>query len=1131
MNELATQPSDDLVQWQTSSQLSSRPEENKDIEALDLASSTPNPRKSEHLEKDVGASFLEKYNETLGSSPPSTWAGPRKLKLDSTPVAAKRHRSDITPISNRKLYKYSPGYLKDHGKLSTVTCAGSPEQKKVKRPESLQTPQCPSSSPKKPNCSFLSPQKFVAPPILDDLDDFDDDEPPHPDLWINLSRPNLHRYVVCSITRQPNGELHLGCKHTKGFSMILLRQTWSRLTVKDGDIIHILGDYPLASLSVTVDHASQFLVIVQPDILVPCTSVADSMSCNRSVILKSRSRVMGGEISVPMTYGKIIHEAIQMGLMSGDINRASLTAAFKTLIGQYIEDFAYLEVTAEQARIDLDEKIPSILQWAQNYVRAQGAPSKAMSVYRSSKHWEVAIRRAAFTEYDVWSPVYGIKGKLDAVVEVSTTKETLLAALEVKTGRHASNGHRAQSLLYTILLQERFGSKAFPWSILYYSQHGNCTIIPFLMDECRALLQKRNELACYLKDLFQLPPLISDSHTCSHCNVKAHCAVYSAAFQEMDMGDYDGMEIEKIGKEYAGHLSGAHLEFFEHWDNLLTLESVEIQNKTKRAWCMPPAEKEEKGIAFCNVKMNKLLSATTVGISRTFVYEMTRDRPFPVNTSLSPGSSIVLNTREHIGWCQGLIKSLTATKMIISVDQELTEDEDYSLDYLEFGRFTAFSRGNLLSMFDPEFTRLLDLIVDLKPPRFSPELPLSIPSTYNTDQRSAMTKVLTARDYAIIRGMPGTGKTTTIVAIVEALVRMGKSVLVSAYTHSAVDNICLKLFDKKISLLRLGHVASIHKDVRKATAGYGKIATTREELEDIYMKPLVIATTSLSLGSWVFSKRRFDYCIMDEASQLTLPACIGPLKFADKFVLVGDDFQLTPLVKSEKAKAGGLSTSLFKYLADRYPCAVVNLSHQYRMNSDIMRLSSELVYNGELKCATRAVANQRLHLPKFHPDRQYPKWLDPENPVIFFNTDSFSDAGEVNSREGYCNPREADIARKMVGTFVTNGLPARDIGVISVYSAQVRELSDLEKKYEGVEVLTADKAQGRDKECIIISLVRSNNNKNVGILLRDWRRINVVFTRAKCKLIIIGSRQTLMGAPALEKFIKVMDKHKWVHEA
>lgn len=147
--------------------------------------------------------------------------------------------------------------------------------------------------------------------------------------------------------------------------------------------------------------------------------------------------------------------------------------------------------------------------------------------------------------------------------------------------------------------------------------------------------------------------------------------------------------------------------------------------------------------------------------------------------------------------------------------------------------------------------------------------------------------------------------------------------------------------------------------------------------------------------------------------------------------------------------------------------------------------------------------------------------------VLFLNTDNTS-ASESNIGDRIQNETEAEIVRILVEAFRESGLDDKDLGVISVYRQQLRLLQKVIHDHGKIEILTADRAQGRDKQCIIISLVRSNSRSAVGALLKDWRRLNVSFTRAKRKLIIVGSKTTLSCAERLSEFITLMDRNKWI---
>ncbi|CEH14909.1 dna replication helicase dna2 [Ceraceosorus bombacis] len=197
-----------------------------------------------------------------------------------------------------------------------------------------------------------------------------------------------------------------------------------------------------------------------------------------------------------------------------------------------------------------------------------------------------------------------------------------------------------------------------------------------------------------------------------------------------------------------------------------------------------------------------------------------------------------------------------------------------------------------------------ELVVDLKTPRFLPpsDQAMSLPDHLNEDQHAAMRHVLRAQDYALLVGMPGTGKTTTISELIRLLVSRGKTVLLASYTHSAVDTICKKLIrsnsadeeaTSSVDLLRLGDKSRIDSAIHPYVLAD---SANVEDFEAKLLKPNVVATTCLSVGHTLFAKRSFDYCIVDEASQVTLPTCLGPLKFAQIFVLVGDPQQLPPLL-------------------------------------------------------------------------------------------------------------------------------------------------------------------------------------------------------------------------------------------
>lgn len=382
-----------------------------------------------------------------------------------------------------------------------------------------------------------------------------------------------------------------------------------------------------------------------------------------------------------------------------------------------------------------------------------------------------------------------------------------------------------------------------------------------------------------------------------------------------------------------------------------------------------------------------------------------------LESQIGVGEPIVISDEAgHFALAKGYVTSITPTDVVVGVDRRLhnartrkkgfhptknqvfsgimelletgevksqvqfsTQDSriTYRLDKDEFANGMAMIRNNLIELLNKDTgVRLRELLIDLEAPTFKNQstaynLPSASQVNINPDQRRAIDKVMSANDYALVLGMPGTGKTTTIAHIIRALVSQGKSVLLTSYTHTAVDNILLKIKDDDIKILRLGVPSKIHRDIQQSVDTEKTVYKDFEDVRKALLEPQVVATTCLKISHAIFQERVFDYCIVDEASQITLPVCIGPLRMAKTFVLVGDHFQLPPLVKNPEAKVGGLDVSLFKLLSEAHPDSVVNLEHQYRMCEEIMTISNTLIYNGQLKCGTEAVAQKSLKVGNF----------------------------------------------------------------------------------------------------------------------------------------------------------------------
>ena len=276
-------------------------------------------------------------------------------------------------------------------------------------------------------------------------------------------------------------------------------------------------------------------------------------------------------------------------------------------------------------------------------------------------------------------------------------------------------------------------------------------------------------------------------------------------------------------------------------------------------------------------------------------------------------------------------------------------------------------------------------------------------------------------------------------------------------------------------------------------------------IKDIIDKSDVILATNSSAALESIARVKFDVAIIDEASQATIPSVLIPIAKAHRFILAGDHKQLPPTIISDRA--GELSKTLFEELIRIYPHKSQLLNIQYRMNSLLMKFPNEEFYNNGLKSDSSVddiTINDIL-------DGEHD-----EKALLFVDTSEVDIEGETHlmDSKSIVNNLEAEISVKLVQDYLNDGIDVDDIGIISPYADQVKIIQDMTP----VEVKTVDGFQGREKEIIIISTVRSNENENIGFL-KDLRRLNVAITRAKRKLIIIGNVNTLITNSTYERLI------------
>ncbi|KAK5956257.1 DNA replication endonuclease-helicase Dna2 [Knufia fluminis] len=1027
------------------------------------------------------------------------------------------------------------------------------------------------------------------------------------------------KYDISPGRKRPEKMLSIKDEKSKQLYILLLRQSWYETRCVKGSFIHLIGDFNHQGQCVVDD--TQNMVIIHPDHLISATVIGDAITCLRRAVLQDRVKATSPP-EKPQVYGHILHEVFGEAMKLNSWEWDTFSNIIDQILPSYLESLYEIGVQVVDAKEHLMSKVPLLRAWAEMFVSATFTPD-AVIRDRKGTFVPTAINKLLEIEEHVWSPMYGLKGNIDATVQAQirlptdNVARTIVAPLELKTGMKDNNeAHRAQTAMYTLLLSDRYDVNVVS-GILYYMETSKTFRIEGVRNEIRQMIIWRNLLASYVHDKLELPPMIKKEHLCKRCYAQTSCFSYHKL---VEGGDGETSGLKEVFDDAVGHLQPHHQTFFKQWDDLLTKEERDCMKFRRELWTMLSTEREQVGRCFSNVVIEPGSARENLEgpkINR-YTYSFLKhkfDAGFAFTESqITVGEPIVISDEKgHFALANGYVTSVRPRRITVAVDRRLQnarkrtkgfnaetnqsfvgimevtvdgvpspspEEDDspilYRLDKDEFSNGMATVRNNLIRIMEKDLFKareLRELVVEKKAPSFkhtSTAYSLSGPASQaniNVDQRAAIEKVMSAKDYALVLGMPGTGKTTTIAHIIRALVSQGKSVLLTSYTHTAVDNILLKIKDDNIPVLRLGSVGKVHPDVQSFADLSGIPKKSMEELERSWANSKVVATTCLSINHGIFNHRIFDYCIVDEASQITLPVCLGPIRMAHTFILVGDHYQLPPLVQNKEAQEGGLDISLFKLLSDAQPPSVVNLEHQYRMAEDIMLLSNQLIYNGRLKCGTAAVASRTLQIPNLQAaldahhhrpggstQQSQPKpctpqnincWLrialTPSSRCILLNTDTITPTPTevlTGSNQRITNPTESLLTAQLLTTLIRSGVPPKSIGVITFYRSQLALLRHDVKAIAGsaaaaeVEMHTADKYQGRDKEVILLSCVRSNSARNVGELLKDWRRVNVAITRARSKMVVLGSRGTLegCGVPVLEGLVKIMADKGWIYD-
>ena len=583
----------------------------------------------------------------------------------------------------------------------------------------------------------------------------------------------------------------------------------------------------------------------------------------------------------------------------------------------------------------------------------------------------------------------------------------------------------------------------------------------------------------------------------------------------------------------------------------------------------------EHNFEFGRPVMFFMVKKTNQGTPANLPEENTPDANHKVQSSNLKGQSKKVQSIKYFSFT-GTVSYVDGDRMVITVPdsaplldlQQSTEPIGVQLSFDETSyklMFEALDR--VMKAKNNRLAYLRDLFYShQKAGRFS-FAPMKFP-WLNPTQERAVNEVLWAKDVAIVHGPPGTGKTTTLVEAINETLMRESQVLVCAQSNMAVDWISEKLVDRGINVLRIGNptrvndkmlgftyerrfeshpdypqlwairkaIRELRKNRKKGSENYhqkmDRLKSRAAEIEirinsELFGEARVIACTLVGSAHRLLEGMKFGTLFIDEAAQALEAACWIPMRRASRVILAGDHCQLPPTVKSIAALRAGLGKTLMERIAENKPEVVTLLKIQYRMNDEIMRFSSDWFYGGKVESA---------------PQIKYRSVLDYDHPITWIDTsdkepaDTIEEGEDLNFKEqfvgesfGRINKAEAELTLLTLAEYFTKIGKQRvlndsiDVGIISPYRAQVQYLKKLIKKYEFfkpyrrlISVNTVDGFQGQERDVILISLVRSNDEGQIGFL-KDLRRMNVAMTRARMKLIILGNKETMTQHPFYKK--------------
>ena len=694
---------------------------------------------------------------------------------------------------------------------------------------------------------------------------------------------------------------------------IELKEDWFECLICRNDIVHVIGstigncdinflqneNFPIIidpHTAFIIDNKHNYIVIA-PDYLMIPSRIASSFQCIRKELLAFN--IKQNSASHHLLYGTMAHELFQYFLVQKNMTQDIIQSKINRIVSKYFLQIYLLNQTEQQAKLRLSKFIPQIISFFGKYFNTTKNATVDWSIQKKS----LQIGSVLDIEENIWSPMFGICGSIDATLKVKVNECIELLPFELKTGKesiYSKMSARAQLTLYSLLIADKYDTNIenISGGLLFYLKTGNLMGIPIPHNEIRALLIRRNFLTKHfctkpivdiennlIVQQKQLPAMldIHQKQIClKGCFYKNECFLFHKiqCYQERII-DVSNKNVSSTN-EYAqstSHLNEIDTKYMSKWMELIDLEQMSLRNTRHEIWTMSSVERETKnGKCLSNMMISDCCRKDASRVIYTFIKHPDYNETTNIelwNLKFKLNHRIVISDEHNNKYAilKGNIIELNVKYIKIASHKKLKDLKIiYRLDLDDAGSYTyATMRRNVLNYFYPgnQQNKIKKLLVELIPPTYDINCKLNIPNKLkqqykllNIDQQNAIKHVIQAKDYALILGMPGTGKSTVIVFLLRLLTHMQYKIMLCSYTNSAVDHLCFKLLqyeDIKHKFIRIGNPLSINSKLNQHTLDNFQIDSITQLNNYLKSKNIFLRYFHFCNITFPFFMQRFQY--------------------------------------------------------------------------------------------------------------------------------------------------------------------------------------------------------------------------------------------------------------------------------